>query len=218
MEPWSINSEIFIHPFNCIISGPTMSGKTFLLKEILKNKDVLIKPSPNKIIYCYKEWQSIYDNFKIDVPGIIFVDGLVRYDEIDMSFNNLIIFDDLMNEAIQSKDIMNIFTIGSHHKNTSTFLISQNMFAKGKFARDISLNSNYMIIFHNPRDQQQIAILARQMYPNNSKFLIESFNDVSKNPHGYLLIDLKQTTDHRNRIQSNILPTQKRIIYVSKSL
>ena len=216
MEPWLINPEIFVHPFNCIVSGPTMCGKTFLIKEILKNKDVLIKPSPNRIIFCYKEWQSTYETFKKEIEGIIFVDGIVKYDEINSNYNNIIIFDDLMNEVIQSKDIMNIFTIGSHHKNTSTFFISQNIFARGKFARDISLNSNYMIIFHNPRDQQQIAILARQMYPNNSNFLIESFNDASKKPHGYLFIDLKQSTERRNRIQTGILPNEKRIIYVSK--
>ncbi len=101
-----------------------------------------------------------------------------------------------MNEVIQNKDIMNIFKVDSHHKNTSTFFISQNIMARGKFARDISLKSNYMIIFHNPRDHQQIAILASQMYPNNSNFLIESFNDASKKPHGYLFIDLKQSTEN----------------------
>ena len=53
-----------MHPFTCIISGPTMCGKTFLLKEILKNKDVLIKPPPQRIILCYKAWQPTYDDFK----------------------------------------------------------------------------------------------------------------------------------------------------------
>ena len=111
---------------------------------------------------------------------------------------------------------MNIFTVGSHHKNTSTFFITQNLFSQGKFARDISLNSNYMILFRNPRDQQQIQILSKQMLPQNSNFLIESFDDATKKPHGYLLIDLKQTTEERNRLQSGILPTQRRVIYKKK--
>ena len=183
----------------------------------LKYKDVLINPSPNRIIYCYKEWQSTFEKFKRDIPQIKFINGIVGYEDLHENTNNLVIFDDLMKECIESENVMNIFTVGSHHKNTSTFFLTQNIFSQGKFARDISLNSNYMIIFRNPRDQQQIQILSRQMFPQNSKFLIESFDDATKKPHGYLLIDLKQTTEERNRIQSGILPTQKRVIYQKKN-
>ena len=52
MDEWIIDEEIFRHQFNCIISAPTMGGKTFMIREILKFKDVMIKPSPIKIIYC----------------------------------------------------------------------------------------------------------------------------------------------------------------------
>jgi len=217
MDKWLIDPEIFIHPFNCIISGPTMCGKTFFLKEILKFREVLISPLPTKIYYCYKSWQKTYDDFKDLIPGIVFVKGLLDFEDLNEMKKNMIIFDDLMNEVIESESVMNIFTVGSHHKNTSTFFLTQNIFAQGKFARNISLNANYMIIFQNPRDLQQIRVLARQMYPDDSKFLIESFQDSTTKPHGYLFIDLKQSTESRNRIQTGILPSQKRIIYVSKS-
>jgi hypothetical protein len=72
-----------------------------------------------------------------------------------------------------------------------------------------------MILFRNPRDKQQIQILARQMFPNNSRFLIESFEDATLKPHGYLLIDLNQNSEMRNRIQTGILPNEKRIFYTS---
>jgi hypothetical protein len=90
-------------------------------------------------------------------------------DIINIQNNNLIVLDDLMSECINSEEIMNLFTVGSHQKNIGVFFLTQNIFSKGKFSIDISLNSNYMIIFKNPRDQQQLQILARQMYPNNSK-------------------------------------------------
>ena len=73
-----------------------------------------------------------------------------------------------------------------------------------------------MIIFRNPRGQQQLQILARQMYPNNSKFLIESFQDATKKPFGYLFLDLKQTTENKNRIQTGILPFEERLICTEK--
>ena len=217
MNKWIIGSEIFVHPFNCIISGPTMCGKTFFLKEILKFRDILITPVPTKIYFCYKSWQKTYDDFKELIPNTVFIKGLIDFDDLNINHKNMIIFDDLMKECIESESVMNIFTVGSHHKNTSTFFLSQNIFAQGKFSRDISLNANYMIIFRNPRDLQQIQVLARQMFPNDSKFLIESFQDSTLKPHGYLFLDLKQSTESRNRIQSGILPNQKRIIYLSKS-
>ena len=217
MNKWIIGSEIFVHPFNYIISGPTMCGKTFFLKEILKFRDILITPVPTKIYFCYKSWQKTYDDFKELIPNIVFIKGLIDFDDLNINHKNMIIFDDLMKECIESESVMNIFTVGSHHKNTSTFFLSQNIFAQGKFSRDISLNANYMIIFRNPRDLQQIQVLARQMFPNDSKFLIESFQDSTLKPHGYLFLDLKQSTESRNRIQSGILPNQKRIIYLSKS-
>ena len=217
MNKWIIGSEIFVHPFNYIISGPTMCGKTFFLKEILKFRDILITPVPTKIYFCYKSWQKTYDDFKELIPNIVFIKGLIDFDDLNINHKNMIIFDDLMKECIESESVMNIFTVGSHHKNTSTFFLTQNIFAQGKFSRDISLNANYMIIFRNPRDLQQIQVLARQMFPNDSKFLIESFQDSTLKPHGYLFLDLKQSTESRNRIQSGILPNQKRIIYLSKS-
>ena len=193
-----------------------MCGKTYLLNEILKNKHVLINPTPQRIIICYKAWQNFYDEFKRLVPNIEFHEGIFEIDNLNQNMTNLIVFDDLMEECLSSSSVMNLFTVGSHHKNTSVFFISQNIFSKGKFARDISLNTNYLIIFLNPRDQLQFQVLARQMFPSNTKFLIDSFEDATKKPHGYLFLDLKQTTEFRNRIQSGILPNQLRVIYTQK--
>ena len=132
MNKWIIGSEIFVHPFNCIISGPTMCGKTFFLKEILKFRDILITPVPTKIYFCYKSWQKTYDDFKELIPNTVFIKGLIDFDDLNINHKNMIIFDDLMKECIESESVMNIFTVGSHHKNTSTFFLSQNIFAQGK--------------------------------------------------------------------------------------
>jgi hypothetical protein len=152
---------------------------------------------------------------KSENSNIFFKEGLPDFEIINKSFNNLIILDDLMKECLEDEYVMNLFTVGTHHKNTSVFFITHNIFSKGKYARDISLNASYMILFRNPRDKQQIQILARQMFPNNSRFLIESFEDATLKPHGYLLIDLNQNSEMRNRIQTGILPNEKRIFYTS---
>jgi hypothetical protein len=216
MTNWLINEYIFIHPFTCLIVGPTQSGKTFILKEILKYRNQLFNSIPERIIFCYAAWQTTYELYRKEVPNIEFKEGIFDIELLNVNKQNLIIFDDLMADCNKSEKIMNLFTVGSHHQNTSVFFLTQNIFSKGKYTRDISLNSNYLIIFKNPRDQLQFQILARQMFPNKTKFLLESFEDATSRPHGYLLFDLKQSTEERNRIQTNILPYEKRIIYTAK--
>lgn len=205
-----------MHPFNCIIAAPTMGGKTYMIREILKFKNDLISPEPTNIIYCYKSWQKSYDLMKSYDKSIIFHEGIYDMTKLKSINKNLIILDDLMIECINNPDILNLFTVGTHHTNTSVFFLTQNIFSKGKYTRDLSLNSNYIICFKNPRDRLQIQVLARQIYGNNSKFLLESFEDSTKNPYGYIFLDLKQETESRNRVQTGILPHQKRIIYTQR--
>ena len=100
-----------------------------------------------------------------------------------------------------------IFTKFSHHRNISIIYLSQNLFYKSKQNRTMSLNAHYLVIFKSPRDQNQLATLARQMYPGNSKFLIEAFKDATQQPYGYLLINLKSDTEERLRIRTNIFST-----------
>ena len=215
---WIIDGAIFKHPFTCILAGPTGAGKTILLQNILKFKNEIIDPPPDRIVYCYKAWQSIFDEIKStsDIP-IRFVQGLYDISEFDKSHNNLLILDDLINECENSNEIKQLFTVDSHHSNIGVFLISQNIFPKGKCARDISLNSNYLIIFNSPRDMNQIMVLGRQMFPRNTQFFMEAYNDAAASKgHGYLFIDLKQKTQQFNRIQTGIIPGEKRIIFTPK--
>lgn len=139
MNAWLIDSYIFKHPFNCVINGPTNSGKTFLLTEIIKYRDVLINDCPNHFIYCYKTWQPSYDKIKVFLPSMLFIEGIPDPDQLQSLSNRLIIFDDLNSQYINNHEIMDIFTVGSHHRNISVIVISHNIFAKGKFSREIRL-------------------------------------------------------------------------------
>jgi len=73
----------------------------------------------------------------------------------------------------------------------------------------ITVNAHYLILLKNPRDATQFASLARQMYPNMSKFAMSV-------PYGYLLIDLKPEQDERCRLRTNIFPGEMQYIYVRK--
>ena len=115
-------------------------------------------------------------------------------------------FDDQMIYASKDKRIVNLFIRGSHHRNLSVIYIVQNLFYQGKGSRSISLNSRYLVLFKNPRDKLQILILAKQMYPGQTEFFLNHYEETVKRPFGYVLIDLKTTTQDHARLRINVPP------------
>ena len=134
----------------------------------------------------------------VAMPRIKFVKGIPTTLEQDSYFEvnkrNLIVFDDQMIDASKDKRIVNLFTRDSHHRNLSVIYIVQNLFHLGNGSRSISLNSHYLVLFKNPRDKLQILTLAKQMYPGQTDFFLNHFEEAVKRPFGYLLIDLKTAT------------------------
>jgi hypothetical protein len=136
--------------------------------------------------------------------------------DFDGSEPSLIIIDDLMRES--DNRVVDLFTKGCHHRNISVFFITQNLFHQGRGQRDISLNAHYLVCFKNPRDKAQIRHLAQQVFPENPKFIKEAYIDATKTPHGYLLLDMKQSTPDEIRFRTNIfLDDSHNYVYVPKS-
>ena len=90
------------------------------------------------------------------------------------------------------------------------------MFVKDKYARTISLNAHYLVLFKNLRDAGHFAIFARQMYPTCWKFAVEGYGDATGMPYGYLLVDLKPDQDERYRLKTNVFPGEMQHVLASK--
>jgi hypothetical protein len=195
------------HPFTMIVAGPTCCGKTTLVKTILEKARALIQPPPAKIVWCYKRWQPMYT--EINIPNLEFMEGLNTPSNSMFMEPVLYVIDDLMKDATKSVDVCELFTEGSHHRNLSVICLLQNLYYKGKENRTMNLNTQYLVLFKNPRDQQQISVLARQMYPKESHKLLHIFNQATQQPYGYLLVDLKQDTPDRERLKPNVINTIK---------
>jgi len=196
------------HPFTALVAGPTGSGKTRYVFKLIENADSMIEPPPHRIVYCYGEYQHLFDKY----PHVDFRRGLPDLEDFDGREPVLLVVDDLMNETDES--VANLFTKGSHHRNVSIVFLVQNMFHKNKYIRTISLNSHYMVLFKNPRDVSQFASLARQMYPNRSAFAVEAYKDATREPYSYLFVDLRPGKDEDLRLRSNIFPGDRHYVYV----
>ena len=196
----------FNHPATILISGPSRAGKTCFVNKLLKYCDKMFSSKFNSILWCYGAVIP-----KLDVTGIEFIHGIPKMETMDIPEDSLIILDDLMSET--NGDVANLFTKFAHHKNITVIFILQNLFPKGKHARDISLNAHYIIAFKNPRDKLQIQYLARQIMPRHSKDVVEVFDQATRNPHTYLLFDLTQNIPDALRIRTNIFPDEVMHVY-----
>ena len=203
----------FVHPSTMIVSGPTGSGKSKFVSRLLLEQ--MVEPAPERIVWVYAEWQPLYDALQMRLPHIEFINGLPQnlYQSISPRTRNLVVLDDQMSEAGDSKELSQLFTKGSHHRNLSLIYIAQNMFDKGRSMRTVSLNAHYMIIFKSPRDKTQIGYLGRQMFPSNSKFLVEAFDDATSEPYGYLVVDLRPETPEQFRVRSHIFRDEAATVY-----
>ena len=200
----------WVHPFTSLIAGPTGSGKSVFVKRFVSNIKHMMTPMPDRILWCYGEYQTLYGT----VEGVEFVQGLPDLDSLDSREKHLIILDDLMAET--DERVASLFTKKSHHRNISVMYIVQNVFHNGKHHRTISLNAHYMVLFKNPRDTSQILAMARQMFPKRTAYFLEAYSAATAEPHGYLLIDMKQQTPDRLRLRSHIFPGEWQRAYVDE--
>jgi hypothetical protein len=203
-------------PFNCIISGASKSGKTTLVQNLLALRDEMFTTNPDHVIVFYKYMQDVYQEMLEN--GL--VDELLDVNSGDFNFDviaekvkpfkdgngSLIIFDDSMTDL--SSDFEQIFTNISHHQNCSIIFITQNLFFNNKAYRTMSLNAHYFFLMKNERDKQQISILAKQFCPGNTTYVIQSFNEATKSPFSYLMLDFTQDSPACLKLRSHIFPQQ----------
>ena len=123
-----------------------------------------------------------------------------------------------MAEAGDSKTLANIFNKGAHHKNLTVMYFVQNVYNKTRNHRTVSLNTHYNVVFCNERDASQFRALAYQIYPNDAKWLLDVFEDATKELFGYLIFDHHPTSCRDMRVITNILQNKKLTVYIKRPI
>lgn len=206
------------HPSTMLLAGPSGAGKSYFCCQLLHNLEIFNKEI-KKVIWCNNEKGAI--PHRDTLPQHLDIEYI---DKIPQNFENvdneplLIILDDMMTDATASIQVCELFTKGSHHRNISVILITQNIFHQSKHCRDISLNAKYLVIFKNPRDKAQFNHLARQIYPENVAMLQKMYKSVTANGHSYLFIDLTQGINDILRFRTNIFNKEYTECYCPKDL
>lgn len=196
------------HPSTIIIAGQSGSGKSYFTQELLKHKSTLTPTPPKRVVFVYKEWQPLYDKMKKEKLVDEFICGMPNDEDIKKIMNkhkdvgSIMVFDDLMSDI--GKTMSNCFTVYSHHLNCTVVLLIQSLFLESKSYKTCSLNAHYIVLMKNKRDGASVSYLARQISPYNTRYITEAYLHATQTPYSYLLFDLRQETNDKIRIRSNI--------------
>ena len=97
----------------------------------------------------------------------------------------------LVGNSINLPSLAELYTVYGRHLGLSLAFLSQKMFVNNEFFRQISQNSDYFIVFKNPRNFSEIRTLASQLTPSTME-LINIFKKATLLPYSYLFINLTQ--------------------------
>lgn len=133
------NFHKFLLPQRQICCGPSMAGKTTYLKNVIKYRSDIFDHDFSRIIYSCPDTlndQSMSDDLKLLFPNIEIINGIMSVDSLGLrtdKSHKLLLFDDQFDLVCNSKVILDIFCLYSHHYNISIIVTGHNIFLKSKY-------------------------------------------------------------------------------------
>lgn len=190
-------------PFRMVVAGPSMSGKTHLVQEMLRQREYMFTPNPPAAVYWFYAMEDSVKQAREEFEDITFIKDLPSdqwvTETIDSDKGALFIIDDLMGDAtgagkskMATRELVsNLFTKGSHHKKVSIIFTVQSVF-RGQYMRELSLNATQTVAFNNNRDMTHLRSLGAQLFPpghDGAPFISACMLKIKKDDHGYLWIE-----------------------------
>lgn len=195
-------------PFTCIVGGSPMSGKTTFVQQLLQSRHNLIDHEFDYLVWFYGQTTSLIQALQsqsLGIPTKVVHQLPSDFNEfINPEKRGLIVIDDLMQSAGESKAVTDLFCNKVQHSNVSVILLMQNLFYHGKERTTLLRCAHYLVVFKNPMDLSVPLYLAQRIMPMQRKLFLSIFENATSVPFGYLFIDGRQTTPAIARFRTNI--------------
>jgi len=216
-------------PYSMLLVGPSNSGKTTWLKNLIQHADALHTKPIDRIIYCYDHYQPIYDEMRaLNPKKIHFVYGMPPESMLlekrpggeNKKYETLLIMDDLMMK-LNMETLSNLYTSG-RQIGVNPILVLHNLTHRGRNTGSgnsslltISRNCSYRVLFSVPSDINNVRTLQSQMFPHLPGFLMAAYQDACcSHPYGYLVLDSRPTSDNNARAYTKIWPREETTFYI----
>ena len=159
-----------------MVAGPSGYGKTVFTTNLLLNNLELFAQSHALLLWFVAEGIRTAQK-----RGVKFHEGIPDSDSLPKWFpqGGLLVLDDLMDEGGNDKRVLDLFTKHSHHQKITVIYLCQDLFPNGKFAKTISRNAHYIVVFKNPRDQLGLRSLLLQSFPTQWSEVLNTFRKVT---------------------------------------
>ena len=202
-----------------IISGPSKSGKTSFVIELLRRKDTLFRHPIRSVYWFHGAAQgAVHDTLRRDM-GVVMKHGIPTEDDFEpIQQYDLVVLDDLQNEMKTDSHITSLFLKQSHHRHFFVILLQQNIYGD-KEQRYRNANAHYWVAFNNPRNQRQVSEFLSRMYASGGKRGIEGiFKHIleTEGNYGYLFVDFTPNMRADLRLRSHIFTSPMHIYKVNE--
>ena len=197
--------------------GPPRSGKTFYIYHLLREKNRFIQSGEQvqNVCFWYRKWQPIYSRMKSEGLVNQWFQGFPTAEDFDnivspyrFTGGSICIMDDCL-DIYDSGDLRDIVSTLARHNQACVFLLMQSLFSDNVRARQTSRNIKQIFLFQCPRDKMQFSYLAREMYPGNTKWLIDAYAHVTRKQYRCLIMDFRPECPEYCRIRSNALSHER---------
>lgn len=205
-------------PFGLCIYGCVMAGKSVYIKNLIDNRDRLLSDPLDYIVYFYGERSKTVRELEADpiYHGIIeTVEGLPEdvSEYIKTGKRGLHIYDDLMDDISNSKQILDLVTKKCQHHCVSWIITLQNAFHHGSERISITRSAHYLTVFNSPLDKTVPRLLASRIMPENRKAFLDIFAEATRKPYSYLFVDGRQGTPDKARLRSDLFGSYQ-LVYI----
>ena len=206
----------FYSPSTLLLVGQSNAGKSSYMRKLVEYGDKLFTIPPSRYIWLYNIFQPLYENIVSASNGkLTFDQGLPTRADIETWAKGephlVILCDDLYHLLINSKDILDMFVLLSHHLCITFVASSHNVFMGGRFSKTITLNLSYILCFRL-NNRLQLSTLATQLFchQKNAKNFVQAYDEcMLEDQFSPLIIDLCPQSKHSElRIRKDVLPGQ----------
>lgn len=164
----------------------------------------------------YNHFQDTYEKLKSKYH-VVFV---TTYEEAELHIckDCVLIVDDqfckLESDKEFNQQICELFVRKIHHNCINVILTVHLLFSKP--LRLVFLNATHFLIGKWVKDKLSLLHFGKAYGPGNSKFFLDSYNDVMKTPYKFLLCDMSMKCPDDFRIRSSCIVDSSLVIYKSE--
>lgn len=192
---------------NIVVSGCSQSGKSEFTKQLILNAGELFHTKPTVYIFAYTHWQPVYSEIQQELgEKVIFTEELPTEENLKEVMakhkHGMFIADDKAAEIGSNSFFQELLTRIAHHMKLTTVLIVQDAAIGGKLRSSILKNTHVNVLMRSPRERMYLRNLAIMLH--DYKCIMAAFDDATKQPFGYLILDTHPNASEEYRLRSGI--------------